>query len=48
MVGCGFRDLKDISKGGPCLVTRFSGMPAEGPLQLLHFEASERIFLGSW
>ena len=42
-----FRDLQAIGKGGPCLVKRFSGMPARGPLHPLHFEASKGVLLGS-
>ena len=47
MVCYGFRDLQVIGHGDILLGQKVLRQPAGGPLQVLHFKASERIFLGS-
>ena len=47
MVSYGFRDLQDIGHGNILLGQKVLRQPAGGPLQVLHFKASEGVFLGS-
>ena len=47
MISYGFRDSQAIEHGDILLGQKVLRQPAGGPLQVLHFKASEGVFLGS-